>query len=407
MPDLIEKAYRIARQRYASVGINTDRALETLKKIRLSINCWQGDDVQGFEPHHGISWRGGIQVTGSHPERARNAVELRQDIEQAMAMIPGRHRVNLHAMYGEFRRKKADRDAIEPAHFRNWADWAEDKKFGIDFNATLFKHPNADTGFTLSSKDRSIRDFWIEHVRRSRRIAAFFGTRQHNPCIHNLWIPDGMKDNCVDRSGHREILKKSLDEIYETEYSTRFLKDSVEPKLFGIGSESYTVGSYDFYLGYALENGLMPCLDLGHFHPTESVADKISSLLIFSGELLLHLSRGVRWDSDHVPLFDDNVREVMTEVKRCRALGRVHLALDFFDASISRVGAWIIGARAVQKAMLCALLEPTAALIEREKKGDYSGRLYVLESLKTMPFGSVWDYHCLANDVPPDGRLAI
>ncbi len=404
MPNRIEPAYRIAQEQYAKIGVNTDRELKTLKKIRLSLNCWQGDDIGGFGDQAALL-SGGIGVTGNCPGRARSATELRRDIEQVMDLIPGRHRVNLHAMYAESGSKKIDRDALEPEHFKAWQDWAADRRFALDFNATLFKHPKADSGFTLSSKDKSIRDFWIEHVRRCRRIAADLGKKQHIPCIHNLWIPDGMKDNCCDRHGFRQTLKISLDKIYETKYSTRFIKDAVEPKLFGIGAESFTVGSFEFYLGYALKNNLMLCLDLGHFHPTESVADKISSILMYSKELLLHLSRGVRWDSDHVPLFDDQTTEVMLEVKRCNALDRSHLALDFFDASINRVAAWVIAARAVQKALLYALLEPTATLVEKEREGDYTGRLMMTEDQKTMPLGHVWDHFCRINNVPTDEQL--
>lgn len=404
MANRTEQAYRIAREQYAQIGVNTDRAIKILNKIHLSLNCWQGDDITGFEGQD-ARLSGGIAATGNYPGRARSAAELRRDIEQAMGLIPGRHRVNLHAMYAERPKQPIERDALVPDHFRNWLAWAQDHGYKIDFNATVFKHPKADSGFTLSSKDRSIRKFWIEHVKACRRIAAFFGKYQHRHCVHNLWIPDGMKDNCCDRRGFREILRESLDKIYEIKYNPRFMKDAVEPKLFGIGAESYTVGSFEFYLGYALENHLMLCLDLGHFHPTESVADKISSILLYSKEILLHLSRGVRWDSDHVPLYDDQMREVMLEVKRGQALGRVHFALDFFDASINRVAAWIIGARAVQKALLYALLEPTAILIAKEKTGDYTGRLMYLEKQKTMPLGHVWDYFCGLNNVPTDDQL--
>ncbi len=404
MPNRVEPAYRIAQEQYAKVGVNTDRVLKILKKIQLSLNCWQGDDIRGFEGKDALL-SGGIGVTGNCPGRARNAAELRRDIDQAMGLIPGRHRVNLHAMYAELGSKRIDRNKLEPEHFKAWQDWAADRGYKLDFNATLFKHPKADSGFTLSSPDQSVRDFWIEHVRRCRKIAADLGRKQDSPCIHNLWIPDGMKDNCCDRRGFRELLKGSLDKIYETKYSARLLIDAVEPKLFGIGAESFTVGSFEFYLGYALGHDLMVCLDLGHFHPTESIADKISSILTYSKGLLLHLSRGVRWDSDHVPLYDDQTREIMLEVKRCNALDRSHLALDFFDASVNRVAAWVVGARAAQKALLNALLEPTDILVAMEKAGDYTGRLLLSENQKTMPLGHVWDHFCRINNVPTDEEL--
>jgi L-rhamnose isomerase len=396
----IEEWYELARRKYAEFGVDTDDALAKLAGESISIQCWQGDDVRGFEAPHEGAYGGGIMATGNYPGRARNAKELRADLDEALSLIPGMHRVNIHAMYGEFGNGTVDRNEIEPEHFAGWVEWAKNRNLGLDFNPTLFSHPMANSGFTLSSKDLETRGFWIEHVKRCREIAAYIGRELGSPCVHNLWIPDGMKDACVHRYGYREILKESLDEIYSKKYDSDHIKDSVEPKLFGIGSESYVVGSHEFYLGYALSRGLIPCLDLGHFHPTESVADKISSILQFSRELVLHISRGVRWDSDHVPVFDDQVREVFHELVRSDALGRVQVALDYFDASINRVGAWVTGSRATLKSMLYALLEPTERLVDLEKRGRYFERLAFLEELKAMPLGSVWDYHCLKSGVP-------
>ena len=396
----IEKAYEIAHERYARLRVNTDAVIEQLENIPLSLHCWQGDDVGGFEKPDARLEGGGIQVTGSFPGKARTIDELRMDLKKAYSLIPGQNRLNLHAMYGEFGGKNIDRDQIGPEHFEGWIEWAKTENLNLDFNATCFSHPNAETGFTLSSKDKSIRKFWIEHVKRCRDISAFIGRELGSPCIHNLWIPDGAKDTPVDRRTYRALLKASLDEIYSTEYSPSEMKDAVESKLFGIGSESFVVGSYEFYLGYAITKGKMLCLDLGHFHPTESVADKISSILQFSEEILLHISRGIRWDSDHVATLNDEVRSVAEEIVRSDALERAHIALDFFDASINRVGAWVVGARATLKSLLVALLEPREQLRTFEDTGDNFARLALLEELKTMPFGAVWDYYCLKMDVP-------
>ncbi|MCX7995466.1 MAG: L-rhamnose isomerase [candidate division WOR-3 bacterium] len=397
----IIQAYKCAREKYQKFGINTDLVIKKISKMSLSIHCWQGDDVRGFEVH-GSELSGGIQVTGNYPGRARNIDELRQDIEKALSLIPGRHRVNLHSIYGDFSNKKVDRNEIGIEHFKSWVDWAKDKKIGLDFNATLFSHPFSIDGFTLSSKDEKIRKFWIEHVQCCREIAAYFGKALNNPSIHNLWIPDGMKDVCIDRIGYRSLLKDSLDKIFSKKYPEKFLKDSLEPKLFGIGSESFVTGSFEFYLSYALKNNLMLCLDLGHFHPTESVADKISSLLLFMKGILLHISRGVRWDSDHIPLFDDTLKELFSEIVRCNGLSKTHIGLDYFDATLNRVGALVLGARSVQKAILYALLEPVKILKNFEEKKDYLARLGTYESLKTMPFSAVWNYFCFISDVPSD-----
>jgi L-rhamnose isomerase len=366
----------------------------------ISLQCWQGDDISGFE-RPGTTLTGGIMMTGNYPWKARSPSELRGDLEMAISLIPGSYRVNLHATYGEFK-GKIDRNEVEPEHFDGWVSWAKERKMGLDFNATLFSHPKSDAGFTLSSKEEETRHFWIEHVMHTRRVSAYIGKCLGSPCIHNLWIPDGMKDTCVDRIGYRRLLARSLDEIYAEKYPNEHLMDTVESKLFGLGSECYVVGSHDFYLAYAIKNGLTICIDMGHYHPTESIGDKLSAILLHMPELMLHVSRGVRWDSDHVPIDDDQLRDVAAEIVRCNALDRVHLALDYFDASINRVAAWVIGARATQKALLSALLEPHEMLVEAEERGDYTGRLALLEEVKALPFGAVWNKFCLDQGVPSD-----
>jgi L-rhamnose isomerase len=396
----IEQAYALAKDLYAEVGVDAPAALATLKSLSLSLPCWQGDDIRGFEKKEEPASSGGIQVTGNYPGRARTVEELRMDLEKAFSMIPGGHRVNLHAIYGEFGGKRVERDEIEPAHFKNWVAWAKQEKLKLDFNATCFSHPRADSGYTLSSRDKVVRKFWIEHVKRCRKITAFFGRELKAASLHNLWIPDGSKDIPFDRWSPRALLKESLDEIFKVEYSPSTMRDALESKLFGIGSESYVVGSHEFYLGYALAKRKMVCLDLGHFHPTESIADKISAILQFSEEMLLHLSRPVRWDSDHVVILDEELRRAAEEIVRSEALHKVHIALDFFDASMNRVGAWVIGSRATLKAFLLALLQPEAKLRELEDRGNHFGRLALLEELKALPFGAVWDYHCLSQNVP-------
>lgn len=394
------QAYEMARARYAAFGVDTEAALQQLKHISISLQCWQGDDVGGFERPQAVLSGGGLQVTGNYPGKARTVAELRSDAEKAFALIPGRHRFNLHAMYGEFGGNHVDRDAISKEHFRGWIEWARANDLKLDFNATCFSHPQAESGFTLSHREQSIREFWIEHVQRCREISATMGRVLQSPCIHNLWIPDGSKDLPADRWSPRARLCESLDTIFAVSYSSEDMKDAVESKLFGIGSEAYVVGSHEFYLAYALTRGKMICLDMGHYHPTESVADKISAALQFCPELLLHVSRGVRWDSDHVVILNDEVRALAEEIVRSNALGRIHLALDFFDASISRVAAWVIGTRATLKALLIALLEPSAQLQAYEAEGNYGARLALLEECKTLPFGAVWDYHCLQMNVP-------
>ncbi len=397
----IEKAYNLARERYAELGVDTQSVLDTMKNTPIALNCWQGDDVHGFENLSEALTSGGLQVTGGFPGRARTIEELRTDLQKAFSLIPGSHRLNLHAMYGDFGEERVDRDAILPEHFQTWIEWAAQQGIKIDFNATCFSHPLADSGYTLSSKDSAIREFWIEHVQRCRAISAHIGKAQKDPCIHDLWIPDGSKDITVSRAMHRALLKDSLDRIFVTSFDPDQMKDAVEGKLFGIGSESFTVGSYEFYLAYAVTQNVMLCVDTGHFHPTEVVADKISAILPFSPELLLHVSRGVRWDSDHIVILNDETRTLMEEVVRGNFLNRVHIALDFFDASVNRVGAWVIGTRATLKALLLALLEPRERLLAMEDKGNHFARLAFLEEIKTLPSGAVWDYYCASMGVPP------
>jgi L-rhamnose isomerase len=399
----VEKAYELAEEAYADLGVDVEQAMRKLADKSISLQCWQGDDVAGFE-RPSAALTGGIMATGNYRGKARNPAELRSDLEEAMNLIPGPHRVNLHATYGEFK-GRVDRNGIEPEHFDGWVTWAKEHKLVLDFNATLFSHPKSDIGFTLSSKNPETRRFWVEHVKHSRRVSAYLGKSLSTPCIHNLWIPDGMKDTCVDRIGYRRLLAGSLDEIFIEKYPKTDLKDTVESKLFGLGSESYVVGSHDFYVAYALKHGLLICIDMGHYHPTESIGDKVSSILLQMPELMIHVSRGVRWDSDHVPIFDDQLRDVAAEVVRCSALDRVYLALDYFDASINRVAAWVVGARATQKALLCALLEPWKMLLEAEEVGDYTGRLALLEELKTFPLGAVWNKFCKDQGVLSDREL--
>lgn len=399
----VEKAFEMAVEAYGELGVDVEKALDALSDVSISLHCWQGDDVGGFE-NTDASLGGGLAVTGNHPGKARNIEELQADLRRVYALLPGHHRLNLHAVYGDFGDKKVDRDAIEPAHYQAWVDFAKAEKLGLDFNATCFSHPMADSGFTLSSPDPTVRDFWIEHVRRCRSVGAYFGKELGTPAVHNLWIPDGAKDETPNRYRYRRMLVESLEEIYCDRFDGAHLLDSVESKLFGIGSESFVVGSYDFYLSWALAHKTLLCLDMGHFHPTESVADKISALLLFFDRLLLHVSRGVRWDSDHVVTFSDDLKALMAEVVRADALSRIHIALDFFDGSINRVGAYVIGARAVLKAVLIALLEPTKRIRELEEQGDLFARLALLEEIKALPFGAVWDGYCERMGTLPGDR---
>jgi L-rhamnose isomerase len=395
----IEKRYAMAREQYARLGVDTEKSLRTIKRVAISMHCWQGDDVAGFESPAGLTG-GGIQATGNYPGKARTPDELRADIEKAFDLIPGRHRLNLHAIYAEHGKKVAERDKIGVEHFKNWVDWAKKVKIGLDFNPSFFSHPLANDGFTLASRDSGIRNFWIRHGIACRKIGAWFGKELGTPCVNNVWIPDGYKDTPVDRKSPRELLEDSLDRIFKETINPKYHLDAVEPKLFGIGSESYVVGSHEFYLGYAVKNKKLLCLDAGHFHPTEGIADKVSSVLTHLDEILLHVSRGVRWDSDHVVIMNDDLRATAEEIVRGDYLSRVHIGLDFFDASINRVAAWVIGTRCMLRALLTAMLEPIADLRAMEAAGDYTSRLGMLEELKAMPAGAVWDYHCLKSGVP-------
>lgn len=391
----IEQGYQVTKERYAAVGVDTDKALAQLQNISISLHCWQTDDVSGFE-NTGGSLTGGIQATGNYPGKARNIEEVRKDVEKVISLLGGNHRLSLHAIYGDFGGQKVDRDQIEPKHFQSWIDWAKHNGMKLDFNSTSFSHPKSGDQ-TLSHRDKGIRDFWIEHTIRSRRIADEMGKQLDSKACHNLWVHDGMKDITVDRLLYRQNLKDSLDKIFAHKFAN--VKDAVECKLFGTGLESFTVGSHEFYMGYAVENQIMSTLDLGHFHPTEEIYDKISSLLLFTPELLLHVSRPVRWDSDHVVILNESVTMLAQEIIRANALNRVNIGLDYFDASINRIGAYIIGARATQKAFLMAMLEPVAKLREYESKEQYFQRLALLEEEKALPWSDVFDYFCLKNNV--------
>lgn len=392
----INQAYEIAKDRYAAIGVDTEAVLKQMQDFHLSIHCWQADDVTGFE-NTNSTLTGGIQVNGNYPGKARDINELRDDILFAMSLIPGQHRLNLHEIYGDFGGKKVDRDECDVTHFQSWIDWGKANGVLLDFNSTSFSHPKSGD-LTLSNPDKSIRDFWIEHSRRCRAIAEAIGKAQNNPCILNTWIHDGSKDLTVNRYLYRELLKESLDKIFEKKYD--WMKDSVESKVFGIGLESYTVGSNDFYTAYASKNDMMITLDTGHFHPTESVADKVSSMLLFVPELMLHVSRPVRWDSDHVTIMDDPTQDLFSEIVRAGALDRVHYGLDYFDGTLNRIGAYVIGSRAAQKCMLRALLEPMEKLRHYELTDRKFQRLALLEECKTLPWNAVYDMFCLRNNVP-------
>jgi L-rhamnose isomerase len=395
----IQEAYHIAKERYAGLGVDTDKALDALAQIPLSLHCWQGDDVGGFE-NAGNELSGGIAATGNYPGKARNADELRRDLDQAFRLIPGTHRLNLHALYAETGGKRVERNELRPEHFAAWMDWAKGNGHGMDFNPSLFSHPKAASGFTLASYDKGIRKFWIEHCVACRKIGESFGRELGSPCVTNIWIPDGLKDTPANRRTPRELLRQSLDTIFAETIDRQYNLDSVEGKLFGLGSESYVVGSHEFYLGYAITRGVLLCLDTGHFHPTETIADKISAVMLYVNELLLHVSRGVRWDSDHVVTFSDDLQLIAQELVRGGYLDRVHIGLDYFDASINRIAAWVIGARNTLRALLVALLEPSDQLRLLEVSSDYTTRLALLEELKGMPFGAVWDCYCLRRNVP-------
>jgi L-rhamnose isomerase len=394
----VENAYNLAKERYAALGVDTDTALTSLESISISLHCWQGDDVGGFENPSG-DLTGGIATTGNYPGKARTADELRKDLDVVYSLLPGSHRLNLHAIYLEGD-TKVERNVIEPRHFSRWKDWAKANGHGVDFNPTCFSHPKSADGFTLAHRDPGIRQFWIEHCIASRKIGEYFGKELGTPAVTNIWIPDGYKDSPADRRTPREILCESLDAVLAEKIAPRYNLDAVEPKLFGIGSESYVVGSAEFYIAYALSRKILLTLDSGHFHPTETIADKISALLLYLDQLLLHVSRGVRWDSDHVVTFNDDTQAIANEIVRNDALERIHVGLDYFDASINRVAAWTIGARNTLRALLVALLEPRDMLRQYELEGDFSSRLALQEELKSMPFSAVWDYYCSKKNVP-------
>ncbi len=392
--------YEAAREAYGLLGVDTEAALGILARTPISVHCWQGDDVGGFESSSAGDPGGGLAVTGNYPGRARTAEELRADLEKVFSLVPGKHRLNLHAFYLDSGGKKVDRDQIETSHFQGWIDWAKSLGLGMDFNPTCFAHPKAADGFTLAHRDPGIRAFWIEHAKRCRTIGADIGRALGSTCMVNVWIPDGYKDLPIDRIAPRKRLIESLDAIFAEQLPEKDEIDAVECKLFGIGSESYVAGSHEFYLGYAVSRQKAVCLDAGHFHPTETLADKISSVLLFVPRLLLHVSRGVRWDSDHVVILDDPTRAVMEELVRGNFLGRTSIGLDYFDASINRVAAWVIGIRATQKALLLALLEPSKQLREVEANGNLTARLALLEEAKSLPWGAVWDEFCRRHNVP-------
>ncbi len=398
-PVTLEQTYRVAKERYAALGVDTDTALERLAHIPISLHCWQGDDVGGFEaPDAALG--GGLAVTGNYPGKARTPDQLRQDLDKAFSLIPGKHRLNLHAMYAETGGQKVERNNLQPEHFARWLDWAKANGLGVDFNPSCFSHPLANDGFTLAHQDAGIRQFWIEHCIASRKIGAYFGANLGTPTVTNIWIPDGYKDSPASRVAPRQRLRDALDQVLAEPLDPRIHLDAVEAKLFGIGSESYVVGSHEFYLGYAIQKQILLTLDAGHFHPTEGIADKISSALFYVPELLLHVSRGVRWDSDHVVTLTDDLEAIMQEIVRGGFLPRVHIGLDYFDASINRIAAWVIGTRNALRALMLALLEPCDLLTNYEQAGDHTSRLALLEEAKGLPFGAVWDYYCQRQGVP-------
>jgi L-rhamnose isomerase len=398
MTSSIEKSYAEAKQLYAAHGIDTDEVLKKLESIKISMHCWQGDDVRGFL-FRDQALTGGISVTGNYPGAARSPEELRADLEKAYALIPGKHKLNLHAIYADTD-EKVDLDALEPKHFASWVEWAKANGLGLDFNPTCFSHPMSSDGFTLSHPDENVRQFWIDHCKASRKIGAYFGEQLGQTCVTNVWIPDGFKDVPADRMAPRQRLKAALDEVFAEELNPAFTLDAVESKLFGLGSEAYVVGSHEFYMGYGLQNNKLICLDAGHFHPTETISNKLSSLALFADGILLHVSRPMRWDSDHVVTMDDELMEIGRELVRGDLLGKTYIGLDFFDASINRVAAWVIGTRNTIKALLRAMLEPVEALRAAELAGDYTTRLALTEEFKSYPFGAVWDYYCASKGVP-------
>lgn len=396
--ETITKAYEVAKARYAAVGVDTDAVLEKLQNVKISMHCWQGDDVKGFLTPNG-ELTGGIMSTGNYPGAAHTPDELRADLEKAYSLIPGKHKLNLHAIYLDTD-ETVDLDEIEPKHYEKWVNWAKEQGIGLDFNPTFFSHPMMKDGFTLSHPDKSVRDFWIEHGKRSRRVAEYFGKELGETCYTNFWVPDGFKDNPIDRLAPRKRLMESLDEIFSEEIDEKYNVDTVESKLFGLGAEAYTVGSHEFYMGYGLTRHKTILLDAGHFHPTEVISNKISSLALFSNRLMLHVSRPVRWDSDHVVIMDDELQEIAKEIVRNDLLERTTIGLDFFDGTINRIAAWVVGTRNTQKALLKAMLEPTQNLKDLENHFDFTSRLVLTEELKDFPYSDVWNYFCLKNNVP-------
>ncbi|GMK39210.1 L-rhamnose isomerase [Paenibacillus sp. CCS19] len=394
----VKQAYEAAKALYAQHGIDTDEVLKKLAEIRVSMHCWQGDDVKGFL-NQDQELSGGISVTGNYPGAARTPEELRADLDKAFSLIPGKHKVNLHAIYADTD-EKVELDQLEPKHFERWVTWAKEQGLGLDFNPTCFSHEKSSDGFTLSHPDPEIRQFWIDHCKASRKIGAYFGEQLGQTCVTNVWVPDGFKDNPVDRMSPRRRLKESLDQVFAEPIDPKHNLDAVESKLFGLGSEAYVVGSHEFYMGYGLQNDKLICLDAGHFHPTETISNKLSSLALFTSGILLHVSRPMRWDSDHVVIMDDELLEIGRELVRHDLLGTTHIGLDFFDASINRVAAWVVGTRNTIKALLRAMLEPVEALKKAELEGDYTVRLALTEEFKSYPFGAIWDYYCASNNVP-------
>lgn len=395
----IKEKYELAKKEYEKWGIDVDKVLEDLVKVKISVHCWQGDDVAGFEKSQ-KALSGGIAATGNYPGKARTPEELRADLDEALSLIPGKHKVNLHAIYAETNGEVVERDEIKPEHFKNWVEWAKKRGLGLDFNPTIFSHPKAADGLTLSNPNKEIRDFWIRHTIASRKIGEYFGKELGQTCLTNIWIPDGYKDIPSDRLGPRQRLKDSLDEIFKVQIDKKYNLDCVESKVFGLGAESYTVGSSEFYISYAARNNIISLMDTGHYHPTEVVSDKLSAMLLFNEKVALHVSRPVRWDSDHVIVLDDELKEIAKEIVRNDALNRVIIGLDFFDASINRIAAWTIGTRNMIKALLNAMLTPNEKLKELQDQGNFTERLALMEEFKTYPLGDVWNYYCEKNNVP-------
>ncbi|MBE1446749.1 L-rhamnose isomerase [Paenibacillus sp. OAS669] len=398
MDKKVQANYELAKELYAAHGIDVDQVLQQLEQVKISMHCWQGDDVKGFL-NRDQDLTGGISVTGNYPGAARTPEELRADLEKAFSLIPGKHKVNLHAIYADTD-EKVELDQLEPKHFENWVQWAKEQGLGLDFNPTCFSHEKSSDGFTLSHANPEIRQFWIDHCKASRKIGAYFGEQLGQTCVTNVWIPDGFKDVPADRMAPRQRLKSALDEVFAEEINPAYNLDAVESKLFGLGSEAYVVGSHEFYMGYGIQNNKLICLDAGHFHPTEVISNKLSSLALFTDGILLHVSRPMRWDSDHVVTLDDELIDIGRELVRGGLLDKTHIGLDFFDASINRVAAWVIGTRNTIKALLRAMLDPVEALKKAELEGDYTTRLALTEEFKSYPFGAVWDYYCASKGVP-------